>query len=172
MKSKLVVLVALIAMLSMGCAYLKEIEKTLFPKKTHSVKRISPEKVKPISPAKETAQPPEPKYTYTVTPDTPDTAPPPPAEITADRRSYKSDPPKRHWKKRSRPTGTRKQAKKKGSTPPRKPKNYTVVKGDTLQKISKKVYGTTKKWIALYKANQKAIKNPNRIFPGQKLVIP
>ena len=31
---------------------------------------------------------------------------------------------------------------------------YKVAKGDTLQKISKKFYGTTKKWNKIYRANK------------------
>ncbi|NOZ63827.1 MAG: LysM peptidoglycan-binding domain-containing protein [Caldiserica bacterium] len=51
-------------------------------------------------------------------------------------------------------------------------KSYTVLKGDSLWKISEKFYGTPLKWPLIYKANQNEIKNPNRIYPGQKLVIP
>ncbi|MCD6219613.1 LysM peptidoglycan-binding domain-containing protein [Candidatus Calescamantes bacterium] len=53
-----------------------------------------------------------------------------------------------------------------------KGKTYTVVKGDSLWKISEKFYGTPLKWPLIYKANQDKIKDPNRIYPGQKLVIP
>jgi nucleoid-associated protein YgaU len=49
---------------------------------------------------------------------------------------------------------------------------YTVQKNDTLQKISKKFYGTTKKWHSIYKANQDVLKGPNSIYPGQTLSIP
>lgn len=49
---------------------------------------------------------------------------------------------------------------------------YTVQKGDTLQKISQKFYGTTKKWNKIYKANSDNLKSPNRIYPGQVIVIP
>jgi len=49
---------------------------------------------------------------------------------------------------------------------------YVVKKGDTLQKISDKVYGTTKRWKNIYEANRKVLKSPNKIKPGQKLVIP
>ncbi|EFK96089.1 Peptidoglycan-binding LysM [sediment metagenome] len=49
---------------------------------------------------------------------------------------------------------------------------YTVVKGDTLQKISQKVYGTTKKWSEIFQANQDRLKGPNKIYPGQVLDIP
>ena len=46
------------------------------------------------------------------------------------------------------------------------PKIYVVQKGDTLSSIAKK-YGTTYKKIA----KENNIKNPNKIYVGQKLVI-
>ncbi len=50
--------------------------------------------------------------------------------------------------------------------------SYTVQKGDTLQKISKKFYGTTQNWHKIYKANKDVLKSPNTIRPGQTLRIP
>lgn len=49
---------------------------------------------------------------------------------------------------------------------------YTVQKGDTLQKISKKFYGTTKKWNKIYEANKDTLKAPDKIRAGQVLNIP
>jgi nucleoid-associated protein YgaU len=49
---------------------------------------------------------------------------------------------------------------------------YTVQKGDTLQKISKKFYGTTKKWVKIFDANKEALKGPNKIYPGQVINVP
>lgn len=49
---------------------------------------------------------------------------------------------------------------------------YTVQKDDTLQKISKKVYGTYGKWYKIYEANKDKIKNPNILKPGTVLTIP
>jgi len=49
---------------------------------------------------------------------------------------------------------------------------YKVQKGDTLQKISQKYYGTTKKWTKIYDANKDALKGPNKIYPGQTINIP
>jgi len=49
---------------------------------------------------------------------------------------------------------------------------YKVQKGDTLQKISRKVYGTTKKWQKIFEFNKGTLKNPNKIYPGQKILIP
>lgn len=49
---------------------------------------------------------------------------------------------------------------------------YTVQKNDTLQKISQKFYGTTKKWAKVYEANKDVLKGPNKIYPGQVINIP
>lgn len=49
---------------------------------------------------------------------------------------------------------------------------YTVEKDDTLQKISKKVYGSFGKWTKIYDANKDKIKNPNFVKPGVVLTIP
>jgi nucleoid-associated protein YgaU len=53
-----------------------------------------------------------------------------------------------------------------------KMRTYTVKKGDTLQKISRKFYGTTKKWPLLYKTNKDRLKSQDRVYPGQVLDIP
>ncbi len=49
---------------------------------------------------------------------------------------------------------------------------YTVEKNDTLQKISQKFYGTTKKWTKIYEANKSTLKTPDRVYAGQVLNIP
>ena len=49
---------------------------------------------------------------------------------------------------------------------------YVVKKGDTLQKISEKFFKTTTKWKDIYEANRHVLKAPDRIRPGQKLLIP
>ena len=51
-------------------------------------------------------------------------------------------------------------------------KYYTVQKNDTLQKISSKFYGTTRKWKKIYDANTDVIKNPDRLYPGTEIRIP
>ncbi len=55
---------------------------------------------------------------------------------------------------------------------PAAPTTYVVQKGDTLEKIAKKVYGDTKRWPKIYKANKALLKNANRVYPGQRLTIP
>ncbi len=49
---------------------------------------------------------------------------------------------------------------------------YTVERNDTLQKISLKVFGTTKKWKKIFDANSDVLKSPDRIYAGQVLKIP
>ena len=51
-------------------------------------------------------------------------------------------------------------------------KNYTVKKGDTLQTISRKFYGTTKRWNEIYESNRKILKSPHSIYPGQVIEVP
>lgn len=52
------------------------------------------------------------------------------------------------------------------------PKTYTVQKGDSLWAIAKKLTGNGNNWRTLYNKNKAVIgSNPNRIYPGQKLVI-
>ncbi len=49
--------------------------------------------------------------------------------------------------------------------------DYIVKPGDYLYRISKNIYGEFGKWKLIYRLNKNAIKNPNLIFPGQKLKI-
>jgi nucleoid-associated protein YgaU len=49
---------------------------------------------------------------------------------------------------------------------------YTVVAGDSLSKISKKLYGDANQWKRIFEANRDQIKNPDLIHPGQQLKIP
>ncbi|KAA8783312.1 LysM peptidoglycan-binding domain-containing protein [Paenibacillus amylolyticus] len=52
-------------------------------------------------------------------------------------------------------------------------KTYTVKAGDSLSKIAKFELGNSSKWNEIYKLNTKIIgSDPNRIKPGQKLVMP
>lgn len=46
---------------------------------------------------------------------------------------------------------------------------YSIQMGDTLGKISSKVYGTPKKWKSLWENNKEMIKDPNRIYAGFNL---
>jgi nucleoid-associated protein YgaU len=48
----------------------------------------------------------------------------------------------------------------------------TVVKGDTLSAISKRVYGDANKYNKIFEANKPMLKDVNKIYPGQSLRIP
>jgi len=49
---------------------------------------------------------------------------------------------------------------------------YVVVSGDSLSKIAKREYGDANKWKQIFEANRDIIKDPNLIYPGQKLKLP
>ncbi len=49
---------------------------------------------------------------------------------------------------------------------------HTVVKGDSLSKISKQYYGDYKKYMVIFEANKPMLKDPDLIYPGQVLRIP
>ena len=51
-------------------------------------------------------------------------------------------------------------------------RTYTVVAGDSLSKIAKREYGDANAWPTIFEANKDILKDPNKIFPGQKLKIP
>jgi len=51
-------------------------------------------------------------------------------------------------------------------------RTYTVVSGDSLSKIAKKIYGDGGRWKEIFEANNDKIKNPDLIHPGQVLKIP
>jgi len=49
---------------------------------------------------------------------------------------------------------------------------HTVVKGDSLSKIAKAVYGDAMKYPIIFEANKPMLKSPDLIYPGQVLRIP
>jgi nucleoid-associated protein YgaU len=49
---------------------------------------------------------------------------------------------------------------------------HTVVKGDTLSKIAKTVYGDMMKYNIIFEANKPMLTDPDKIYPGQVLRIP
>ena len=51
-------------------------------------------------------------------------------------------------------------------------KLYTIASGDSLSKIAAREYGKAGDWKKIFEANQDTIKDPNKIFPGQKIKIP
>ena len=51
-------------------------------------------------------------------------------------------------------------------------KVYVVKSGDSLSKIAKNEYGNANDWKRIFEANKDILKDPDKIFPGQKLKIP
>lgn len=51
-------------------------------------------------------------------------------------------------------------------------RTYTVQSGDSLSAISKRFYGNANDYMKIFEANRDTLKDPNKIQPGQQLVIP
>ncbi|MEO5626259.1 MAG: LysM peptidoglycan-binding domain-containing protein [Dokdonella sp.] len=51
-------------------------------------------------------------------------------------------------------------------------KTYTVVKGDSLSRIAKHLYGNANRWREIFEANRDQLDNPDLIQPGQVLKLP
>jgi nucleoid-associated protein YgaU len=49
---------------------------------------------------------------------------------------------------------------------------YIIKKGDTLSAIAKQFYGKANDYPRIFEANREVIKDPDKIFPGQKIRIP
>jgi len=52
------------------------------------------------------------------------------------------------------------------------PETYTVEAGDTLSRVSSKVYGSSNRWMDIFQANRDQLPSPNALKPGQVLRIP
>ena len=53
-----------------------------------------------------------------------------------------------------------------------KGRTYTVKSGDTLWAIAQEMYGSGGKYMKIFEANTSKLDSPDKIFPGQELVIP
>lgn len=51
-------------------------------------------------------------------------------------------------------------------------RTYTVQAGDSLSKISKQFYGDASKYMKIFEANKDKLADPDKIKPGEELVIP
>jgi len=62
---------------------------------------------------------------------------------------------------------------RRDTTEPSETTRFHVVRpGETLSAIAQQYYGSTTNWRKILAANEKTIKDANRIAPGTKLVIP
>ncbi len=50
--------------------------------------------------------------------------------------------------------------------------SYTVKSGDTLWAIAETAYGDGSKYMNIFDANRNLLEDPDRIYPGQQLLIP
>lgn len=51
-------------------------------------------------------------------------------------------------------------------------RTYTVAAGDSLSKIAKNFYGNANQYMKIFEANKDKLSDPDKIKPGQELVIP
>jgi nucleoid-associated protein YgaU len=51
-------------------------------------------------------------------------------------------------------------------------RTYTVKSGDSLSKIAREFYGNAGDYLRIFEANRDKLNDPNKIQPGQELVIP
>ena len=51
-------------------------------------------------------------------------------------------------------------------------KYYTVESGDSLSKIAKEIYGNANDYNKIFEANKPMLSDPDKIYPGQVLVLP
>ena len=49
---------------------------------------------------------------------------------------------------------------------------HMVVSGDNLSKIAKQHYGDANKYPVIFEANKPMLSHPDKIYPGQNLIIP
>ena len=57
-------------------------------------------------------------------------------------------------------------------TPAPEVEYYTIVSGDSLSKVAKQFYGNAMDYPKLFEANKEVIKDPDLIYPGQKIRVP
>lgn len=59
-----------------------------------------------------------------------------------------------------------------GAEPSADVEYYEIEKGDTLWKVAEKFYGNGSQYTKIFEENKEVIKDPDLIYPGQKIRIP
>jgi nucleoid-associated protein YgaU len=52
------------------------------------------------------------------------------------------------------------------------PRTYKVQPGDSLSKISKEFYGNANQYMKIFEANKATLSDPDKIHPGDEIIIP
>lgn len=82
----------------------------------------------------------------------------------------------RSWEARKRQAGAAETAGTKtrepAAAPPRHAKAIVVRRGDTLWHIAKEHYGSGIRYTQIFRTNRDQIRNPHRIYPGQRFDLP
>jgi nucleoid-associated protein YgaU len=52
------------------------------------------------------------------------------------------------------------------------PRYHTVVKKDTLYSLARTYYNDQRRWKDIYNANRAEVSDPNKIYVGQRLLVP
>ncbi len=97
-----------------------------------------------------------------------------------ERQPEKTSPPENKERFRGQPPGTTPPDETDNNTEPVEqawPKVHVVCKGDNLADVAKKFYGPKEgnrkaNIKRIFEANHKALESPDKIYPGQKLIIP
>jgi nucleoid-associated protein YgaU len=58
------------------------------------------------------------------------------------------------------------------AAPEQRVEYYDIKSGDTLSAIAKRYYGKASAYMRIFEANRELIKDPDKIYPGQKIRIP
>ena len=100
----------------------------------------------------------------------------PAADAEAKPAEAKSDAPAAEAKPAdAKPVDAKPETAANGNPAPPDPTNSTVYEvkaGDTLGSISRKAYGDARYSNIIFKANADILKNPDKLTPGAKLIIP
>ncbi len=70
------------------------------------------------------------------------------------------------------PPETTEESREPAEPEPPRDVTHVVQKGETLGAISRKYYGTTRKWKDILEANKNAVRDPRRLMPDTRLRIP
>lgn len=92
------------------------------------------------------------------------------ADVTLTLTEYVAEPGPRAAKKKKQHAAGGSKNTGSGGTKHAKARMYTVRPGDTLSRIALKFYDDANAWHRIARANK--LRNPNRIYPGQRLRIP